>query len=360
VAGVGDVLAEKMAALGLITRRVKARPLGDYLDHYIAGRTDYKESTTKTIDQTRRLLVAHFGANLSLDKIKPADAENWRNDLRTKGYKPATIATHVKRAKQMFQHAVDSELLDRSPFAKLKPGQQVDKTREEFITHETVKSVIDAAPDGEWRLIIALARFGGLRCPSEVTALEWRWIDWARDRFTVFSPKLEHFPGAGMRVVPIFPELRPYLEEAFELAKPGAVHVVTRYRDGCKNLRTQFQRIIRKAGATPWQRLFHNLRSSRQTELTETFPAHVVASWLGNSVRIATQHYLQTTEEHFRRGAQSGALAAQNPAQQGAAPACKDSNESTEVATCSGVCETLRDDANLCVIGEYPRQESNL
>jgi integrase len=311
VAGLGDVLAEKMAALGLIARRAKARPLGEYLDHYIAGRTDYKENTTKTIDQTRRLLVAHFGANLSLDKIKPADAENWRNDLRTKGYKPATIATHVKRTKQMFQHAVDGDIL------------------------------------------------AGLRCPSEVLALEWRWIDWARDRFTIFSPKLEHLPGAGMRVVPVFPELRPYLEEAFELAEPGAVHVITRYREGCKNLRTQFQRIIRKAGVKQWQRLFHNLRSSRQTELTETFPAHVVASWLGNSVRIATQHYLQTTEEHFRRGAQSGALAAQNPAQHAAAPGCKDSKGSPEVATCSGVCETLPDDANLCLIGEYPRRDSN-
>ena len=76
---------------------------------------------------------------------------------------------------------------------------------------------------------------------------------------------------------------------------------------GRSHQRTHFLRIIRKAGVRSWGRPFHNLRSSRQTELTETFPAHVVAAWLGNTVQIATQHYLQVTEEHFQRAAKSGA-----------------------------------------------------
>jgi integrase len=305
--GIGNVLANKLAAVGLISGRAHAQPLGEFLNAYIVVRTDHKANTTKTIDQARRLLVAYFSADRPLDQINSADAENWRNDLRTNGYKPATISTHVKRAKQMFQHAADGDILLRNPFAKLKAGQQFDKSREVFISREAIRGVIDAAPDAEWRLIIALARFGGLRCPSEILALEWNWIDWVRDRFTVFSPKLEHLPGGGKRFVPIFPELRPDLEEAFELAEPGAVHVISRYCGAGQNLRTQFERIIRRTGLNPWERLFHNLRSSRQTELTETFPAHVVATWLGNSVRVATQHYLQTTEQHFERAAKSGA-----------------------------------------------------
>jgi integrase len=115
----------------------------------------------------------------------------------------------------------------------------VDKSREVFISREKIERVIKSAPDCEWRLIIALARFGGLRCPSEVLSLDWRSIDWERERFTVFSRKLEHLPGGGRRLVPIFPELRPYLTEAFEAAAPGAVHVITRYRDASQNLRTR-------------------------------------------------------------------------------------------------------------------------
>jgi len=34
-----------------------------------------------------------------------------------------------------------------------------------------------------------------------------------------------------------------------------------------------------------------------------TFPAHVVCEWTGNSQRVAARHYLQVTDEHFRRAA---------------------------------------------------------
>jgi integrase len=72
-------------------------------------------------------------------------------------------------------------------------------------------------------LLIALSRFGGLRCPSEHLALRWQDVDWEHKRFRVDSTK------TGERWIPIFPELRPYLEECFERAEEGAVHVITRY-----------------------------------------------------------------------------------------------------------------------------------
>jgi hypothetical protein len=73
------------------------------------------------------------------------------------------------------------------------------------------------------------------------------------------------------------------------------------------NLRTQFERIIRRAGLTEWPRLWHNLRASRQTELVEEFPAHVVSAWLGNTERIAEKHYLQVLDSHFEKAAQKTA-----------------------------------------------------
>jgi hypothetical protein len=48
-------------------------------------------------------------------------------------------------------------------------------------------------------------------------------------------------------------------------------------------------------------RTFQNLRSSREPELAESFPIHVVTKWLGNSPKVAMKHYLQTTEEHFAK-----------------------------------------------------------
>jgi integrase len=54
-------------------------------------------------------------------------------------------------------------------------------------------------------------------------ALKWSDVDWERNRFRVTSPKTEHHEGKGERWVPIFPELRPFLEEAFELAAERSV-----------------------------------------------------------------------------------------------------------------------------------------
>lgn len=57
--------------------------------------------------------------------------------------------------------------------------------------------------------------------------------------------------------------------------------------------------LIARAGQRPWPKLFHNMRSTRQTELTEDFPTHVVCAWLGNSPAVAQAHYLQIRDRHF-------------------------------------------------------------
>ncbi|MBI1314502.1 hypothetical protein GC176_24685 [bacterium] len=95
--------------------------------------------------------------------------------------------------------------------------------------------------------------------------------------------------------------------------------MLKKYRDTDKNLRTHLERIIHRAGLKPWPKLFQNLRSTRETELAEDFPLHVVCAWIGNSQPVAAKHYLQVTGEHFERaaGVQSDAEnALQNPVQQ--------------------------------------------
>ena len=81
--------------------------------------------------------------------------------------------------------------------------------------------------------------------------------------------------------------------------------VVTKIRDSESNLRTNFLKIIKLAGQKPWPKLFQNLRASRQTELQETYPTHVVCSWMGNSPQVAQKHYLQVTDEHFEKAQQN-------------------------------------------------------
>ena len=161
---------------------------------------------------------------------------------------------------------------------------------------------------------------------AKIVRLRWQDVDWERMRFTVHSPKTAHHADAGIRVVPIFPEIYPHLRECFEQAEPGEVYCCPQYVNANQMYRKHILKIIKAAGLTPWPKLFQNLRSTRETELAEEFPAHVVCKWLGNSQPVAMKHYLQVTEEHYARAVQyASPQAAQKAAQYPAAMSCKES-----------------------------------
>ncbi len=314
VGGLESVLHDKLANAGLIPKRTGFRiaTLGAFIDEYLAKRTDIKPRTRINLEQVRRNLVNYFGADKPLSDVTEGDADEWRLWMATeekKGDKTTkrrlgdnTIRRHCGRARQLFRAAVKRRLIASNPFGDMKGiTVQANRTREYFVSRADARKVIDACPDAQWRLLFALSRFGGLRCPSEHLALRWADVDLPAGRMTVHSPKTEHHEGKASRVVPIFPELRPYLETVWDEAAEGAEFVITKCRDVNANLRTQLQRIIARAGLTPWPKLFQNLRSTRQTELAEQFPAHVVCQWIGNSEAVAREHYLQVTQDHLDR-----------------------------------------------------------
>jgi integrase len=342
LAGLGDELHSRFHGVGLVSQRASANSgLQAFLDAYVAGRCDVKPGTLRHLKACAAKVAEFFGPGKLITEIKPGDADEFCSWIR--GHRAqATASRMIKRAKQFFGAAVRKEIIAKNPFAGCKAGHQSNPARAFFIAPEMARQVLDACPDAEWRLLFALSRYGGLRCPSEHVGLTWADVDWERSRFRVRSPKTAHHQDGGERWVPIFPELRPCLEEAFELAAPGAVHVITRHRDTNKNLRTQLHRIIRRAALRPWPRTFHNLRATRQTELAAVFPLHVVCAWLGNKRAVAAEHYFQVTETDFERAAISGARALQIPGQLGTAGIRTGSQQSPEAQLNYGV---VRSDA---------------
>lgn len=372
IGGVGDALAGKLAKAGLIpsrqvtqTAQAASPGLGAFVAAYIAKRTDAKPRTVLNLKQFAVRLTKFFGRAKSLAEIKRSDADEWVVHLKAKGYAPSTIGRTIKGARHFFNAAVRAEVIGSNPFDGIKASSKQDKDRQHFISQDDTNLVLDACPDAEWRLLVALSRYGGLRCPSEHLALLWADVDWDRQRFLVRSPK------TGERWVPIFPELLPHLEVAFEQAKEGAVYVIAKRRDTNANLRTRFKTIIRRAGLAPWPKLFHNLRASRQTDLAALYPLHVVCAWIGNSELIAKKHYLQTTEDDFRRAAEGVAgQTAQKTAQKAAQPSLaprrqtKDRDDDEGLKRENGETRrlpaTVGDNAKMEKVDfDYSRQDSN-
>ncbi len=314
VAEIPDALADKLAAVGLVEAKGRAA-LGVFLEDYIQSRHDAKPGTIDHLRRVQNDLIDCFDAEKPLRDFTPGNADGFRLYLIGRKLAENTVRRRCGRAKQFFTAAVRRGLVFSNPFADLKSAVLPNPSRFYFISREEADKVLDACPDAEWRLIFALSRYGGLRCPSEHLALRWGDVDWERNRLRVPSPKTEHHHGGESRVVPIFPELRPHLEAAWEQAQPGTESVINHYRDSNVNLRSRLLDIIWSAGLKEWPKLFQNLRSTRETELAETFPMHVVCKWIGNSQPVAAKHYLQVTNEHFNRAIEGEPKAAQNAAQ---------------------------------------------
>ena len=265
------------------------------------------DATREKYGHTRRFLVGMFGEDRLLKSITKADAKAWQRWLMqqpahidkdgnvTRTMAESTASKHVKRAKTMFDDAVDARLIDESPMDAIKGGQEVNRERDYFVDRRTAGAVLQACPDHDWRLIFGLARFGSFRV-CELLNVGWADILWDQNKIRNDSPK------TGLRFVPIFPELAPILEAAFDAAVPGQVRCLERYvRDA--NLGTTMNRIIERAGLKPWGKTFQNLRASRRTELEERFPNHVVNAWMGHSAKVAEKSYLQVTPDHWALGA---------------------------------------------------------
>ena len=180
---------------------------------------------------------------------------------------------------------------------------QANKAKEHFVSREDMGKILQACPNAEWRLTVSLCRYAGLRCPSEILELRREDIVWDQNKMLVPRRKTERHAGHETRVIPLFPELIEPLRDVFEQAAEGAVYLITRYRSQNSKLRTQFNRIVQRAGLKPWPKPFQNLRSTRETELMETYPSHVVCACIGNSEAVARKHYLQVTDEHIQRTA---------------------------------------------------------
>ncbi len=286
----------RLANLGLIEPPTpdEALELGKVVDRFIELH-EGEESTKTVIRRCRRHLVKHFGEAKRIDTITKTDADDWDTYLKTKLSK-ATRGRTIKTGKQIFKWAVKRDLIHESPFSELKGNKSINQERIVFVDRPTIQRVIDQCPDNEWKLLIALSRYGGLRCPTEHLELKWSDINWERGVMTVRSPKTKRYPNGASRVVPLFRELRPYLDVCFH--DPGAdpIHVIARYRNTNANLRTQLERYITRAGVKVWPKLFQNLRASRATELKSSLPAHTAAKIMGHSIEVAANHYWQMTD----------------------------------------------------------------
>ena len=271
-------------------------------------RRTVKPGTMATYRQCTESLLTVLGRDTPISKITAAEAEHWKAHIATKGrlrkgvgspLAAATVAKRVNIAKAIFSRARRWKLIGSSPFEDIRSGSQANPRRAHYISVEDTRKLLDACTSVQWRALIGIARYAGLRCPSEIRELKWGDLDWDRKSLTVRSPKTEASPVHAVRAVPICRKLQPILYELHQAAEKGVDEMVPQAHRAHTNIFQGLRKIIARAGLKPWPRLLQNLRASCAMDWANERPLHQTSKWLGHSPTVATKHYLQPQDLHF-------------------------------------------------------------
>lgn len=300
-----DKLFKRLVKLGLCDAREpevqESEPESHTVQSVVERFLAFKEpmiapSSYKKLEQCLDELEGCFGADINIDSITVGKASEFESWGRKKGFSEAHQRTVNRYAKQLFSFVVDHGWLSTNPFRKLK-STALAATVRHYVNPEDTERLLNACPSTQWKLLIGLARYAGVRVPSEAFAVTWSMIDWDKRAIRIPSKKTRRYSES--RVCPIIPELMAILEKGWDEAPDGATTILTLSN---ANVRRKFPDIIKLAGLNAWEDIFQTLRRSCETHLVALgHPAHAVASWLGHSQKVSNDHYLMVTSEAFQQ-----------------------------------------------------------
>lgn len=276
--------------------------LAAWCTKYEEIRTDEVGAGTLALDRdTIAYLKRHFGGDRRLSDIGPAQADDWRRwmgkqpNAQGEPISPHTVASHVRRAKVLFERARKRGLIALNPFMDVSTAAPRVSKQWAEITREDLKRILEECPSAAWRNLFAVCRLAGLRL-GEARRLTWADVDWGRHTLQVWTPEGIETTKHRARIVPMEPWLYQVLWESFEASATDDERPCWLGGD----LYRRAKPILERAGIQPYAKLFHTLRKCLESEWMAKHPAPSVCDWLGHSAAVAAKHYVRPTADAMR------------------------------------------------------------
>lgn len=281
---------------------------------------DVKPQTLVNVERVLANLVEYLSPTRPLAHVTAGDADDFRTWLRKSGRAKsdeplsyATVSRRCRLARQAFEYAVRKQWCRENPFGHMADWCEVNPGKDAYVPADIVRQILDDDPDPEFRVILALARFAGVR-PSDVIQATWDAVDWQQWYLLVRSPKTERARHGGIRDVPLAEAIRPHLTTLWELAgqrvEAGepAVYLFPRWRElSHAALADRLERRTIRLGHQPWAKPWNNLRASAENDwIAAGIDIFQVARWMGHSPEVALRHYNRVAKD---RPARSGVRA---------------------------------------------------
>lgn len=305
LANISPNIYDRLATAGLVTSR-EVRTVGQLVAWYQKqlALEGTQPATLRNIGIVGGNLVAYFRER-PLNHITEEEANRFRDWLQSRGGRKGkplartTVSRRCRRAREIFAPAHRRGWTERNPFASMRHWSEVNLERNVYIERAPIDAVLAELTDGALRLVVALARYAGLRSPSEPLELRWSDIDWAAGTMTVTSVKTRRYAEKQLRTVPIFPELRQHLEAFYAAAEPGGPdRVLAQYLGKpWTTLSRRLESACRRAGLAMWTKPFVNMRASCEHDWLGQYPINMVAAWMGHSPQVALLHYNRVSKE---------------------------------------------------------------
>lgn len=262
------------------------RPWGEWCDEWWPTRS--VEASTLKVDAGRR--KRHLDPRwrtVPIGSITRQDVKAWASHMRADGIGPTTVQRCAHLLSASLAAAVDAEVIDSNPAARLKlPGSA--KAQERFLTREEFAAVREQMPTTMDQLIIDVAAYTGMR-PGEWAGMHWDRVDLDRgvvrivETFDEPGSRIKAYPkGKKVRDVPLTPELvealRQERDQRGSLAGGcGVPHAVGKCRSSLV-LTTDGGSVVRNSNWSPrWRGAVEaaGIGHARPYDLRHTY-----ASWL--------------------------------------------------------------------------------
>ncbi len=242
-----------------IISRIYERTIGEPL-HFRTARDyllEWLENTKADVEirtywryyQTIHEFLTHVGvkADRLLREIAPTDIRQWRDALKNKGLSAPTVNGAIKVLRMPFKAAHDLGYVDLNPCATKAVKLLKDEARnvsKDIFTPEQIAALIKAAPSEDWRGMIMLAYFTGLRL-RDCSELRWSAVNLPELTITVETQKTRKEV-----TLPIHPQLAAWLlKQTRGIGKaPVFPSLAGKSGSGKSGLSMQFSRIMDKAG----------------------------------------------------------------------------------------------------------------
>jgi integrase len=303
---IGDSFYKKLRDLDLVPQRDRDQLLIPFLkSHFAAHAIGKKTSSQKVWNRAINHAEKFFTKTTMVGSVTPTDAQSFRNWLRLqtgqqgKLLADATIAKTCGVIHQGFLAAIDKGMISKSPFASksISKSPGANPATQTLVSSQDIENVISQANDASDRIILGLARLGGLRMPSEAVGLKWKDIDWDKRVIKVQSPKTAH-QNKPSRLIPLFPKLYDLLKN--EHANSTSEFLIPWLKPE-SNLNVRIRRQILATGMPLYPKVLQTLRASCVNDWIRntTYSAVNVAMWTGHTFAVMFKHYIRVKDESF-------------------------------------------------------------